>query len=82
VAFERAWASGEPFLEMDCHATSDGEVVIAHDARLERTTYGEGPIREVPYDELCALDAGYLYSPDGGRSTPIRVLGVRKPRLV
>lgn len=82
VAFERAWATGVPYLEMDCHATCDGEVVIAHDPLLERTTDGEGPIRQVPYARLRELDAGYRFSPDGGRSTPFRGQGVRMPRLV
>lgn len=80
-AFERA-AAAVPFLEMDCHATRDGEIVICHDARLERTTDGSGPISGHDFAELARLDAGHRFTPDGGRTFPFRGAGVRIPRLV
>jgi glycerophosphoryl diester phosphodiesterase len=79
-AFSRAWDLGARFLEMDCHATRDGEVVVLHDATLERTTDGAGPVRELTFGELERLDAGHRFSPDG-RSFPFRGRGVRVPRL-
>ncbi len=80
AAFERAHEQGVPYLEMDCHATSDGEIVVIHDADLERTTNGQGPVREHGYAEIEKLDAGYFFSPDGQRF-PYRDRGVRVPRL-
>jgi glycerophosphoryl diester phosphodiesterase len=80
VAFERAIALGMRFLETDCHATHDGEIVLCHDATLERTTDGEGPIAGHTYAEIAALDAGYRFSPDG-HGFPFRGRGVRIPRL-
>jgi glycerophosphoryl diester phosphodiesterase len=79
-SFERAWAAGLRYLETDCHATRDGEIVLCHDPRLERTTSGEGPISAHSYAELEKLDAGYHFSPDG-RSHPFRGCGVRILRL-
>lgn len=43
-AFRRAVAEGFRYVETDVHATSDGVVVVNHDALLDRTTDGTGPI--------------------------------------
>jgi glycerophosphoryl diester phosphodiesterase len=80
AAFDRASALGIPYLEMDCHATSDGEIVVCHDAEVERTTQGSGEIRKLAYAELMRLDAGYRFSPDG-RTHPFRGAGLQIPRL-
>lgn len=80
LAFQRAVEAGVPYLEMDCHATSDGEVVVCHDPDVARTTDGNGLIREQRLAELSRLDAGYRFSPDGV-SFPFRNTGVRIPRL-
>jgi glycerophosphoryl diester phosphodiesterase len=79
-AFERAVAQGVPFLEMDCHATRDGEIVVLHDAELERTTDGAGEVSALSYAELQRLDAGHRFTPDG-RTYPFRGAGIRVPRL-
>ncbi len=81
VAFERALAQGAQILETDVHLTRDGEVVIAHDADVSRTTDGQGEIGALRLAELAALDAGHGFSPDGGRSHPYRGRGVRIPTL-
>jgi glycerophosphoryl diester phosphodiesterase len=44
AAFRRAVDEGFGYLEMDVHASVDGAVVVHHDAMLERTTDGAGPI--------------------------------------
>jgi glycerophosphoryl diester phosphodiesterase len=81
LAFERAAAHGVPYLETDCHATADGEIVLFHDADVERTTNESGPLRERTWAEVQSLDAGYRFSPDRGRSFPFRGRGLRVPRL-
>jgi glycerophosphoryl diester phosphodiesterase len=40
------------------HATADGVVVVIHDADLDRTTNGHGPVRLLPFEALLRLDAG------------------------
>lgn len=82
VAFERAVELGIRYLEMDCHATADGELVVLHDADLARTTDAEGPVSARTFAELERIDAGHRFSPDGGRTFPFRGKGVRIPRLV
>ena len=81
-AFEHALhAHGADVLELDVHLSRDGELVVAHDATLERCTDGEGPLAERTWLELQRLDAGFHFSPDGGRSFPFRGRGVRQPSL-
>jgi glycerophosphoryl diester phosphodiesterase len=81
LAFERAWATGVPFLETDCHATRDGEIVILHDPEVSRTTDGSGPVRDLSFAEVQRLDAGFRFSTDDGRTFPYRGQGIRIPRL-
>jgi glycerophosphoryl diester phosphodiesterase len=80
-SFERAVAVGAATLESDVHLTRDGHVVIHHDAGVDRTSDGSGLVAEKTLAELRELDAGYRFSPDGGRSHPFRDRGVRIPTL-
>jgi glycerophosphoryl diester phosphodiesterase len=81
AAFEHAAALGADVLEMDVRATADGEIVVIHDATLERTTDGTGLVAAITLAEMKELDAGYRWSADGGRTTPFRGKGVRVPAL-
>ena len=80
-SFERAIAAGAAILESDLHVTADGAIVLLHDDRVDRTTDGTGRALERTLAELRDLDAGFRYSPDGGRSFPYRATGVRIPTL-
>ena len=55
LAFKNALALGADFIEFDVHLSRDGEVVVIHDATLDRTTTGTGPVRDRPLAELKAL---------------------------
>jgi glycerophosphoryl diester phosphodiesterase len=68
-------------LEMDVHATRDGEVVVIHDPTLDRTTSGTGPVSERSLAEIREVDAGHRFTPDGGASYPYRGKGIRVPTL-
>jgi glycerophosphoryl diester phosphodiesterase len=50
ASFRRALAEGYRYLEIDVHATSDGVVVVCHDASLDRTTDGTGAIAGQPWE--------------------------------
>jgi glycerophosphoryl diester phosphodiesterase len=82
LAFERAigWWSAD-MLELDVQPTRDGEAVVFHDATLERTTDGAGPVAEQSLARMRELDAGFRFSPDGGRSYPFRGRGIAVPTL-
>ena len=72
---------GADALEFDVRVSADGRVVAFHDATLERTTNGTGPVARQPLRELRALDAGFGFTPDGGRSHPWRGRGIGIPTL-
>lgn len=79
-AYENAVSVGADVLECDVHATSDGVLVCMHDETVDRTTNGSGAVRDMTFDELRALDAGYNYS-SGGGTYPYRGIGVVVPTL-
>lgn len=76
-AFELGLEMGAHALEADIRLTRDGVPVAVHDRRLERLTERRGFLRTLSYAELRALDPGYRWSPDGGRSFPFRGRGLR-----
>ncbi|CAL8107698.1 unnamed protein product [Calicophoron daubneyi] len=51
-AFQNAVELGTDMLELDCHLTKDGEVVILHDGNLKRSTGVNVDVSEVNYAEL------------------------------
>lgn len=79
VAFQQAVEDGADILEMDVHLTRDRHVVVCHDPTVDRTTDGSGRIANMTLAELTALDAGYRFSADGGKTFPFRGQGVRIP---
>lgn len=81
VAFEKAFDAGTDYLEMDVHATKDGQTVVMHDPVLRRTTDGSGPISALTLKELKKLDAGYRFTPDEGETFPYRGQGITVPTL-
>lgn len=66
-------------LELDVHASRDGELVVSHDPTLQRCTDGHGRISEHTLAELQRLDAGFQFTPDGGSTFPFRGQGIRLP---
>ena len=44
LAFDHGMALGADGLELDVHLSRDGVVVVHHDATLDRTTNGTGPL--------------------------------------
>lgn len=56
AAYLQAIADGADGVECDVHLTADGEVVLLHDATLDRTSDGTGPVAEHTLAQLRALD--------------------------
>lgn len=80
-AFRLAAECGAGGLELDIHMTSDGRIVVIHDDSVNRTTNGEGFVRDMTLHEVRSLDAGYRFTPDGGATNPYRGRGVQVPEL-
>jgi glycerophosphoryl diester phosphodiesterase len=80
-SFRAAAAMGAPYLELDIHATRDGEIVVAHDDHLARMCGLERTIPEMTYSEVAAADAGRMFTLDGGATFPFRGKGIEIPLL-
>lgn len=57
-AFRKALELGADFLECDVHLSKDGELIIMHDDKVDRTTNGSGYVKNFTLAELKELDAG------------------------
>jgi glycerophosphoryl diester phosphodiesterase len=62
-AFQAAIDAGADYFELDVRTTSDGRLVLMHDAKVDRTTDGAGAVREMTFDQIRALDAGAKFDP-------------------
>jgi glycerophosphoryl diester phosphodiesterase len=55
LAFRSALALGVDALEFDLHLTADGEVVVLHDPTLDRTSTGNGSVRDLKLANLADI---------------------------
>jgi len=81
---ERAVAAGADALELDVHAAADGQLVVCHDATVDRTTGGNGAISTLTIDQLRRLDNAFWWVPgevvETGRAPEDYPLRGRAPR--
>src|SRR5215472_2999467 len=63
-AFQEAIRVGADYFELDVRTTSDGKLVLMHDATVDRTTNGHGEVAKMTFDEIRALDAGAKMKPE------------------
>lgn len=64
AAFIAAAELGAHGVELDVMLSGDGEVVVIHDYTLDRTTDGNGLVKEHSLAELKRIDAGSWFSAD------------------
>jgi len=81
VSFRRSLNEGADYIEVDVRESKDGEILIFHDATLERTTDGQGEIRQWKLKELKSLDAGYRFTLDDGVTYPYKGQNIEIPTL-
>src|SRR5437660_4182396 len=79
AAFDHAAPLGVDALECDVHLSRDRELVVIHDATLERTTDARGPVSSMTAAELARVDAGFHFTADGRQ--PFRDAGCGVPTL-
>ncbi len=63
---------GAHMVEVDVAPTKDGKMVLFHDWTVDCRTNGKGETRDLTLAELKALDIGYGYTADGGKTFPFR----------
>jgi len=76
ASMDAAFRAGADIVEFDVHPTTDGAFVVFHDWTVDCRTDGKGVTRSHTLAALQALDIGYGYSADGGRTFPFRGKGV------
>lgn len=64
VASFRACSNKADLVECDVRVSSDGYLVVMHDATVDRTTDGTGAVSSMTLAQLKALDAGSWFSPE------------------
>ncbi|MGC8738452.1 MAG: glycerophosphodiester phosphodiesterase family protein [Candidatus Hydrogenedens sp.] len=81
-AYQQAVSCWRNFLlEGDVQITADNVAILMHDTTVDRTTNGQGPVKEKTLKEIKELDAGYRFSNDGGQTFPFRGKGITVPTL-
>jgi len=63
ASFALAERLGADLIELDVRRARDGELVVIHDATLDRTTNGHGRVADRNGAELRVLDAGGWFGP-------------------
>lgn len=58
AAFELALEQGCDAFELDVHLSADGEIMVIHDYTVNRTSNGEGAVRDLTARQLQSFDAG------------------------
>lgn len=72
ASFALAMQQGADAIEFDVKLTADDQVVIMHDASVDRTTNGKGKVNGLSLAEIKELDAGGKYSSDfSGENVPM-----------
>ena len=62
-AFALAVSMGADEIELDLWPSKNGDLIVCHDPKVDRTTNGSGIISEMTTKEIRQLDAGEWFSP-------------------
>jgi glycerophosphoryl diester phosphodiesterase len=62
AAFELALEQGADAIELDAKLTADGQVVVIHDATVDRTTDARGKVKELSLASLRSFSAGAFFA--------------------
>ena len=81
AAFRLAVAMGADGFELDVQLSADGEPVVIHDARLNRTTDRLGAVTSLTAAELAACDAGAWFARRLARRPRIRAMAANVAKL-
>ncbi|MFD3523912.1 glycerophosphodiester phosphodiesterase [Streptomyces sp. NPDC058653] len=77
-SYEYAFAYGVDLVEVDVQQTKDGRFVALHDSTVDRTTDGTGPVTDLTYDQVRALNAADYEPWKGGEYDPARIASLEE----
>lgn len=61
-SIKKAMELNVPRIEIDVHQTKDNQIVLMHDLTIDRTTEGEGLIKDYSYSDLLKYEIGSHFS--------------------
>lgn len=61
IAFKKAYERGFDGVETDVHMTKDGQLVLIHDEKIDRTSNGQGYIQDYTLAELRQFNFAYQF---------------------
>lgn len=64
AAHEAAFALGARAIEFDIRCTRDGHFILMHDSNVNRTTDGQGRVKDLTLEQIKTLDAGIRKGPE------------------
>ncbi|WLR43354.1 glycerophosphodiester phosphodiesterase [Bacillus carboniphilus] len=62
TAYQLADEMGADYIEIDLHVTKDGHLIAIHDSTLDRTTNGNGFVKNHTLEQIKQLDAGSWFN--------------------
>jgi glycerophosphoryl diester phosphodiesterase len=62
LAFQKALEEGVDGIENDVHLTKDGQLVVIHDERIDRTSNGIGFVKDMTLAELERYDYSFKFA--------------------
>lgn len=75
-AIAQAFANRASVVSVDVRRTADDRLVLFEDETLECRTEASGAVTDTEMETMRTLDVGYGYTPDDGRTYPLRGMGI------
>ena len=77
ISIETALSFGVDVVEIDVHRSRDGQLIVMHDERVDRTTNGAGYIRELERTQIAAPTLPEVLAAVNGRAALMIEMKVR-----
>ena len=65
LAYDRTMAMGADVVDADLRISGDGVVIAFHDPTVDRITGTTGTVKNMTYEQLSQLDAGWAFTAEG-----------------
>ena len=80
-AVSESVSAGADIIHLNVHRTSDNQLVVFHDWKLDCATNITGAINKLSFKEIENVDAGFGYTYDDGVTFPFRGIGFKVSKL-
>ncbi|ADU32461.1 glycerophosphoryl diester phosphodiesterase [Evansella cellulosilytica DSM 2522] len=80
-AFALAKKMEADFIELDIQRTKDGTLIVLHDKLVDRTTNGEGKVKDLSLHDIQQLDAGSWFNEKYPKYAKKEYVGAKVPTL-